>query len=73
MSPADMPGAVSCAGLLRAMIAVPTGSSVVAPVNADKTRLNASDDAAACMPSSVTLTVFAVSPGANLRLPHVAT
>ena len=66
-------GVATAAASFSAMIAVPTGSSVVAPLSADRTRLNASDDSGVLSLSRVTLTVLAVSPAAKLRLPLVAT
>jgi hypothetical protein len=71
MASTEMVEVLTCAASFSAMIAVPTGSSVVAPAIAERTRLNASDDSLAVSLGSVTLTVFAVSPGAKLTLPLV--
>ena len=73
MSSTEMFDVLTGAASFSAMIAVPTGSSAVAPLSAERTRLNASDDSLAVSFSKVTLTVFAVSPAAKFRLPLVAT
>ncbi len=70
-SATEITGVLTAVWLPWPISAVPTASGSVAPVTPDRTRLKLSSGFAPGM--SGTVTVFAISPGANVRLPLTGT